>query len=89
MKFLRVTLFAVALLAPRSAIADDVEEVDDRKIVYNQKTEIDFDEVEVNGELVKPTGSLLIDRKRASFNPLIKIRRDWNIEIGQSVDEVK
>ena len=49
----------------------------------------DFEGVEVAGELVKPQGALLLDRKRASFNPLIKLRTDFNQEMSESVNEVK
>lgn len=71
------------------ALAQDDEGDGDRKVVYKQKTEIDFEGLEVAGELVKPQGALLLDRKRASFNPLIKLRTDFNEEMAQSVDQVK
>ncbi len=60
-----------------------------RDIVYKQKTEIDFEGVDVEGQLVKPQGALLLDRKRASFNPLIKLRADFNHEMSMSVQEIK
>jgi hypothetical protein len=60
-----------------------------QKVLYKKKTEIDFEGLDVNGELVKPSGMLLLDRKRASFNPLIKIRSDFNEEMAASVDEIK
>ena len=60
-----------------------------RDIKYRERTEIDFEGVDVTGELVKPQGALLLDRKRASFNPLIKLRSDFNPEISTSVNEVK
>ena len=56
---------------------------------YKAKTEIDFEGVEVAGELVKPQGALLLDRKKGSFNPLIKLRANFNEEMAQSVNEVK
>ena len=62
---------------------------EDRDIKYRERTEIDFEGVDVTGELVKPQGALLLDRKRASFNPLIKLRSDFNPEISTSVSEVK
>ena len=62
---------------------------DDREIVYRQKTEIDFEGIDVEGQLVKPQGALLLDRKRASFNPLIKLRTDFNPEMTMSVNEIK
>jgi hypothetical protein len=65
------------------------ETVDGKKVVYKKRTEIDFEGVSVNGELVKPQGALLLDRKRADFNPLIKLRQDFNDEMDKSVDQVK
>lgn len=62
---------------------------DDRDVRYRERTEIDFEGVDVTGQLVKPQGALLLDRKRASFNPLIKLRTDFNPEISNSVTEVK
>jgi len=56
---------------------------------YERETQIDFEDLEIEGQLVKPQGALLLDRKRASFNPLIKLRTDFNPEISTSVNEVK
>ena len=61
----------------------------DTEIRYREKTEIDFEELDVEGQLVKPQGALLLDRKRASFNPLIKLRSDFNPEMSQSVSQIK
>lgn len=61
----------------------------DRQVEYQKKTEIDFEALDIDGELVKPQGSLVIDRKRATFNPLIKLRSDFNPEISTSVTEIK
>lgn len=75
------------LLLATMALAGDEEE--DRRIVYKQKTEIDFEGLEVEGVLVKPQTALVLERKQASFNPLIKLRTDWNVEIDRSTDEIK
>ncbi len=69
------------------AYADDTEE--EPKVIYKERTEIDFEGVEVQGELVKPQGSLLLERKHAKFNPMIKLRTDFDDEIDKSVDEIK
>ena len=61
----------------------------ERDVKYKSRTEIDFEGVDVTGQLVKPQGALLLDRKRASFNPLIKLRTDFNPEISNSVTEIK
>ena len=88
-RLLLVTGLLAAVSAP--AFAQDSDETDDagRKVVYKQKTEIDFEGLDVNGELVKPQSALVLDRKKANFNPLIKIRQDFNPEMEQSIDEVK
>ena len=69
------------------AIAEPPEE--DRKVVYKKKTEIDFEGVELEGQLVKPQGSLIAERQGAAFNPLIKLRTDFKQEMNLSVQEMK
>lgn len=87
----RFSLLLLALTVPTSAFAQDEDDDsgDSRKIVYKTKTEIDFEALDVAGELVKPAGALLLDRKKGSFNPLIKLRSDFNEEMDQSVNYVK
>jgi len=75
----------ILLMITSLAIAQDT----DRQIRYKNKTEIDFEGVDVSGHLVKPQGALLLDRKRATFNPLIKLRTDFNQEMSDSVSEIK
>ena len=79
-------LLTFALLVSSSPVHADENEP---KVVYKQKTEIDFEGVEILGELVKPQGALLLDRKRAQFNSMVWIRPDFDDEMDKSVDEVK
>jgi hypothetical protein len=81
----------IMFLLASLALADDSDknQDSDRKIVYRQKTEIDFEGLEIEGILQKPQSSLIIDRKKASFNPLIKLRTNWSDEIESSTDEIK
>ena len=69
--------------------ANGQERGDNDRIVYKQRTEIDFDGVDIQGELVKPAGTLLLDRRAASFNPLIKLRENWNLEIKESIRTIR
>lgn len=89
MKLRILTLTLLALAAMPAMAQDDEESGGSRRVTYKSKTEIDFEAVEVAGELVKPQGALLLDRKRGSFNPLIKLRADFNDEMDSSVDEIK
>lgn len=62
---------------------------DDKKVIYKDKTEIDFEALELEGELVKPQGALVLERKKANFNPLIRLRKDFKIEISDSTKEIR
>jgi len=68
------------------AFAADDEE---GRVVYKSKTEIDFEDLEIEGALQKPQSALVLERKKANFNPLIKLRTSWTEEISDSVDEIK
>jgi hypothetical protein len=81
MKYLLLLLFSGI------AYADDTRE--EPKVIYKERTEIDFEGVEVAGELVRPQGTLILDRRKAQFNSMIKLRTDFDDEIDKSVDEVK
>ena len=82
-----IMTFALILFAGQ-AYADDSKK-EDPKVIYKERTEIDFEGVEVQGELVRPQGSLILDRKRAQFNSMIKLRTDFDDEMDKSVDEIK
>lgn len=62
---------------------------DDRNIKYSERTEIDFEALDIDGEMVKPQGALLMERSVANFNPLIELRMDFNLEMSQSVNNIK
>jgi hypothetical protein len=87
MKHLRIPLILSLSLFPGHSFAGDGDE--DGKVVYKQKTEIDFEDLEIEGILQKPQSALVLERKKANFNPLVKLRTDWNDEMDHSVNEVK
>ena len=58
-------------------------------IIYKKQTEIDFEGIEVEGALVKPQGSLIQERRSISFNPMIRIRTDFNPEMSTSINNIK
>jgi len=62
---------------------------DNRKIRYQKETEIDFEALDVEGALVKPQGSLIVERDGANFNPLIELRMDWDSDMSRSVNLIK
>lgn len=61
----------------------------DKKVIYKSTTEIDFEDLEIEGVLQRPQSALVLERKQASFNPLIKLRVNFNEEIEESTQEVR
>jgi len=85
MRFLTLLLMFSATVA-----ADDTEEpTQERRVVYKQRTEIDFEGLEIEGALVRPQGALILDRTAGSFNPLIRLRMDFEPELNNSVNLIK
>ena len=75
----------ILLFITSLSFAQDIES----KIVYKKQTEIDFEGLEVEGELIKPNGATINERKPAPFNPLITLRTNFNYEMSASVNEIK
>ncbi len=58
------------------------------RTIYKKKTVIDFTDVTVEGELTKPEGSYVLNRKKTDFQSLIKVRDNFNPELQKSVDNL-
>jgi hypothetical protein len=68
--------------------AQEGQDTDDegRLIKYREKTVIDFEDVMLEGQIKKPSGSFLMDRSKTKFNSLINLKQDFNKELVKSVD---
>ena len=88
-KFMTLLLIVPFCATSLTAMAQDADDDASRNVKYKARTEIDFEGVDVSGELVKPSGSLLLDRRKATFNPLIQLRENFNPEMRESINEVK
>jgi hypothetical protein len=91
---MKITIKAIALsigLAVASGEIAFAQESGDaeQEIRYRARTEIDFEGVDVAGELVRPQGALLLDRKKGAFNPLIRLREEFNLEMEHSVNFIR
>ncbi len=58
------------------------------KVVYKKKTVIDFNDVTLEGELTKPEGSYVLNRKKTKFSSLIKLRDNFLPELQKSADNL-
>lgn len=80
-----LSLFAAASWA--SAQEVEVIQQPDRT-EYKKKTVIDFNDVMIQGELTKPEGSYLLNRKKTKFRSLLKIRANFLPELFNSTDNL-
>ena len=55
---------------------------------FKKKTVIDFSDVTIEGELTKPEGSYLLNRKKTNFTSLLKIRENFLPELQYSTDDL-
>lgn len=86
MRRVMTLIVAAALVAfAGSALAQQVVN-EGEQVSYKKRTVIDFSDVTIQGELVKPEGSYLVNRKRTKFSQLIQIRQNFNPEMFNSTD---
>jgi hypothetical protein len=70
------------------ALAEDKVIHEEDKTIFKKKTVVDFNDVTLEGDLTKPEGSYLVDKKKARFSSLIKLRADFMPELQKSVDNL-
>ena len=88
MKKLSVAVALFALAASVPAFAQDTVIQEEDKVVVNKKTVIDFSDVNIEGELTKPEGSYVKNRKKTRFRNLIEMRGDFRPELSRSVSKL-
>ena len=76
-------LFALGLGIPVAVAQNEPD------VRYKAKTEIDFEDVSIAGELKKPHGAYLLDKRQSSFNPLIRLKSNFNQEMIDSVNQIR
>ena len=87
-------LFALMIPMPALAQSDttegEVQEIDGKRVrvVYKKKEEINFDDVLIQGELKKPQGAYLLNRKKSDFSDMITERSNFRRELEESLDEI-
>jgi hypothetical protein len=78
----RLLLIATVLLFAVPALAQD------DKVVYKKKTMIDLSGAVIEGELTRPEGSYIVNRKLSKFSTLIQARGDFNFELLGSANDL-
>ena len=85
-KMLLALFVGGALALPAAAQDTTITETD--RVEYNKKTLIDFSDVTIEGELTKPEGSYIVNRKVSKFSRLITVRENFVPELKVSADDI-
>jgi hypothetical protein len=75
-----------ASAAEKPAMVKVVQQPD--KVIVRKRTVVDFGDVTVEGELIKPEGSYVLNRNKTRFGPLIQLRDDFDAELRKSADNL-
>lgn len=75
----------VTLSLAGAAMAQDTVIQEEDKVVFQKKTVIDFSDVDISGELTKPEGQYIKNRKKTRFRSLIELRANFRPELHRSV----
>ena len=81
-------LFATLGFSSVALAQEDKVVTEGDKTVFKKKTIIDFSDVTIQGELTKPEGSYVLNRKKTNFKSLLKIRANFLPELFNSTDNL-
>jgi hypothetical protein len=82
------TLALLTLLAfPIAPLAQDKAEPKP-KVVYEKRTEINFEDDTISGDLKRPDGEYVEARRKVSHSNLIRVREDWREKVMQASGEL-
>ena len=85
-----VALILTLVLPATAALAQEADDGQTkREVKYAERTEIDFTGIELEGEIVRPSHTLVIDRVESGFPSLVALRTDFNDEMRASVNDIK
>lgn len=80
----------LALIGLSTTALAQSEDTPDR--VYADETVLEedaFRDLRVEGEMVGPGGTITIERRTATFPPMIRLRTDFNEELTASTDLIR
>jgi len=83
---LLVTLIAAAALPAVPSAQDKGDQKP--TVVYEKRTEINFEDETIDGDLKRPDGEYVEARRKVSHSNLIRIREDWREKVMQASGEL-
>jgi hypothetical protein len=81
--FLALTSLVLMTAGPTAA------QTQDKNIIYKQVTEIEMKGAGVLAQAETPSGAFVSSPQRPTFNPMIKLRSDFDAEVDWSIDDIR
>jgi hypothetical protein len=82
------TTYLAAAATPALATEPAPEPVPEPTVVYQKRMVIEFSEIKLSGEVVRPSEVYIIARTRTHFTPMLKVRTDFRDELLKSIDSL-
>jgi hypothetical protein len=60
-----------------------------KKVKYRKSQDVNFDAMDVDGQVRNPDGSYLVQKRGIDFMPLYKVRKNFDDNIKESVEYVR
>ena len=79
--FLALSIFVLTLFSTSTVWA--------KKIEYRKTQDVNFDAVDVDGQVRNPDGAYVVQKRVIDFMPIYKVRRNFDENIKESVEYVK
>lgn len=76
------TLLMLAVLTTSSTVFA-------KKVQYRKTQDVNFDAIDVDGAVRNPDGAYLVQKRGIDFQPLYKVRKNFDDNIKESVEYVK
>lgn len=87
---MRRIIALLVLLSPAVSLAQDAStDQADPKVVIPPVQNIEFDVIKVNGTWVGPSGVLTVNRQPGHFNPLFRLRENFDDVMKAQADQVR
>ena len=83
-----ITAMVFGLVLTMGAGVAQAQEGGGDSVSFKKRTVIDFTDVTIEGELTKPEGSYIVNRKFSKFSSLIKLRENYVFELLSSASDL-
>jgi hypothetical protein len=80
---MRTLLLLTLLATPALALAQE-KPAPKPNVTYEKRTEINFEDDTIDGDLKRPDGEYVEARRKVSHSNLIRIREDWKDKVMQA-----